>query len=74
MKIEWCSVCNAWYIECPRCGNNSCNGGSGEDGKCPVCIDVYKLQDTISQRTGKLLKRLVKPEQQALRGEEATDG
>ena len=61
MKIEWCSLCKTWYIECPRCGNNSCNGGSGEDGKCPVCLDVYKLQDAINIKVSKIIRKLVEP-------------
>ena len=62
MKIEWCHQCRSWYIECPRCGNNSCNGGAGEDGKCPVCLDVYKLRDTISMKTSKLIDKLIREE------------
>lgn len=46
-KIQWCSTCNDWFIECPRCGNNTCNGGYGEDGCCPVCPDAYDLMYNI---------------------------
>ena len=72
MEIKWCSLCNTWYIKCPRCGNNSCNGGYGENGKCLVCKDVYKLQDSISIVTGELLEKLVLIEE-ALRGGEEKD-
>ena len=60
--IKWCSLCKCWFIKCPRCGNNSCNGGSGEDGKCPVCLIVYKLKDSISMKTSLLLTKLVEPD------------
>ena len=43
--IEWCDACKSWFVRCPRCGNNTCNGGSGEDGKCPLCIKVYEFED-----------------------------
>jgi len=43
LKIKWCDRCDSWYIECSRCGNNSCNGGIGENGNCPVCLKVYEL-------------------------------
>lgn len=42
-KVLWCDVCIGKYVECPRCGNNTCNGGHGEDGKCPVCSIAYDI-------------------------------
>jgi len=40
MKLtwDWCEMCEKAFIRCPKCGNNSCNGGYGEiDGiKCNV--------------------------------------
>lgn len=35
----WCSSCEAPYLECPYCGNTSCNAGHGRvDGKaCSIC-------------------------------------
>ncbi len=59
LQIKWCNTCDSWYIECPRCGNNSCNGGAGEDGNCPVCLKVYELQDTISDEQDMLLLELI---------------
>jgi hypothetical protein len=28
-EIKWCKQCQAPYVECPKCGNNCCNGSSG---------------------------------------------
>lgn len=25
----WCNLCDCAYLECPKCNNNSCNGGHG---------------------------------------------
>jgi len=47
-KVEWCDLCEAIFVRCPRCGNNSCNGGSGEDGKCPVCPLTYKITNAVN--------------------------
>ena len=40
----WCRACECAYLECPKCNNNSCNGGHGtirKDGiieeACDVC-------------------------------------
>lgn len=34
-NFKWCFTCDAAYLDCPECGNNSCNGGCGQniDGK-----------------------------------------
>lgn len=49
MEFKWkyCPHCDAMYIECPKCGNNSCNAGRGEvDGEpCDVCPEVYEKLD-----------------------------
>ena len=47
--IRWCDLCESWYVACPRCGNNTCNGGIGEDGKCPLCPKVYELDDKLNK-------------------------
>ena len=47
--ISYCSACRSYYIRCPQCGNNSCNGGRGNDGKCDLCSKIYELQDKIEQ-------------------------
>lgn len=61
LKFEWeyCNTCGAPFIRCPKCGNNSCNAGSGAftiDGKrtmkgfedavtnCDVCDKAYEHQ------------------------------
>ncbi len=51
-KIEKCELCG-WFVRCPKCGNNSCNGGFGEvDGKeCDVCNVAYVIQDAINKVT-----------------------
>ena len=59
-KIEWCSGCQCFYVRCPKCGNNSCNGGYGKmdmDGNplpwndrgtesqpCDICPLAYQHQ------------------------------
>ena len=50
-KIFWCNRCDNWYVECPKCGNNSCNGGYGTiDGKkCDVCPSAYACQKEIDE-------------------------
>ena len=42
-KIDWCTICETHFIICPRCGNNTCNGGYGENGKCTLCPIAYEL-------------------------------
>lgn len=44
---EWCEVCERYFLRCPECRNNACNGGYGEvDGEpCPICPSVYDLQE-----------------------------
>lgn len=44
--VEWCEMCGH-YIRCPKCGNNSCNGGYGVvNGKeCDVCPLTYQYQE-----------------------------
>ena len=43
-RWEYCSHCEGPMVICGHCGNNCCNGGSGE-----TCIDkcneAYNLQD-----------------------------
>ena len=36
-------MCDAPFIRCPACGNNSCNGGCGED--CKICLYVHGFED-----------------------------
>lgn len=46
-KWKWCPLCETAYVECPKCGNNCCNGGYGQiDGEpCDVCELAYQYQD-----------------------------
>jgi len=59
MKFEvcWCETCTGIYVKCPKCGNNTCNGGYGEDGKCPICPSAYELMYALDKAVeGKLPK------------------
>lgn len=43
----FCTHCDGPMVICGNCGNNCCNGGSGEydDGsKCQICLDAYDFQ------------------------------
>lgn len=41
-RYAYCSDCMAPMVFCGYCGNNSCNGGSGEG--CPdQCQEAYKI-------------------------------
>ena len=50
MEFKWkyCRTCHTAYIKCPKCGNNSCNGGTGfikSDGtilKFPYAADEHE--------------------------------
>jgi len=46
-KKDFCTFCNRAIVRCGTCGNNCCNGGSGEiNGKeCLDCLEAYKHQD-----------------------------
>ena len=43
---SWCNLCNAPCIICPKCGNNTCNGGYGSiNGEtCEVCGLAYQFE------------------------------
>ena len=49
-KWNWCTACHYWYIECPVCGNNCCNGtfgplnGNEYDHTCIDCERAYQYQ------------------------------
>lgn len=45
-KWFWCEMCEFAAIICPKCGNNTCNGGYGEvDGKpCEICSLAYQYE------------------------------
>jgi len=46
-KFTWCPTCKGYSINCPKCGNNSCNGSYGKINgvECDLCVDVYNYQD-----------------------------
>ena len=60
-KIEECGYCD-WFVRCPRCGNNSCNGGYGEDGKCPICPLAYAVQAALVKSTTVTIRLFVDDE------------
>jgi len=45
IEIKWCGLCKAYYVTCPKCGNNSCNGGYGilPNGEKCDCSKSYDL-------------------------------
>jgi hypothetical protein len=43
---EYCQTCDADFIRCPKCGNNTCNGGEG----CNLCPAVYQLADFLASK------------------------
>jgi hypothetical protein len=49
MKFEWgwCKLCQRPFVKCPKCGNNTCNGGYGKNcnGDCDVCPLAYQYHD-----------------------------
>lgn len=50
--VELCNMCGP-MIRCPRCDNNTCNGGYGENGRCPVCPICYDLQKSLYEHMPK---------------------
>ena len=45
-KFKWiyCNICLCPAVICPKCGNNCCNGTSGEN--CPDnCDEAYEYQE-----------------------------
>lgn len=52
-EIVWgyCNTCEVAYLKCPKCGNNSCNGGVGRiwvDNNisipCDLCEHIWQLE------------------------------
>ncbi len=60
---SWCEHCDSAIILCPKCGNNTCNGGYGPaegtihdkdwdidaQTKCPVCPLAYQYMELAYQ-------------------------
>ena len=46
-KLSYCDHCESKMVVCATCGNNCCNGGSGEINgvECLDCLEAYKHQD-----------------------------
>lgn len=42
----WCKSCESPYLECPLCGNSSCNAGTGyiDNKPCPICWLSYQYE------------------------------
>lgn len=51
-QVEWCYQCKKVMVICPCCGNNTCNGGHGNDGKCTVCDVAYDVMHAILGQDG----------------------
>ena len=46
IKLIYCGMCGGFYVKCPKCGNNSCNGtyGTMPDGsQCDICTYMYDI-------------------------------
>lgn len=55
-KVKWCDFCEVYYVVCPKCGNNCCNGGHGtlpNGRECKVCPAAYEYQKHINPETGR---------------------
>ena len=63
-EICWCADCGAFFVRCPRCGNNTCSGAFGENGTCPVCPTAYDLMYAIgeSEKIATLVDKLLSME------------
>ena len=67
MKFKWkyCELCEKMYVECPKCGNNTCNACYGTDimgNECDVCELAYQFEE-IAYKAGlvpKIPKSLLK--------------
>ena len=46
-KVSYCKECQCPIIVCGHCGNNTCNGMSGENCK-DKCSEAYDLSDTVT--------------------------
>jgi hypothetical protein len=60
----YCGHCQRPIVICGNCGNNCCNGGSGEyaDGsKCEICNDAYDFQD-LGQGDNPMIDLIDRPE------------
>lgn len=40
IRWQWCAFCEAAYVNCPQCKNNTCNGGS-------ICGLCYYFRDLV---------------------------
>ena len=51
---RWCRLCKVYYIKCPVCGNNCCNGmaGAKNNPNCN-CNSAYKYQKNHKPSFGK---------------------
>ncbi len=46
--LGFCSMCGLTVL-CGRCGNNMCNGGHGEKGRCPDCPSAYERLENLGE-------------------------
>lgn len=71
ISIEYCSTCGFTFVRCPRCGNNSCNAGYGEDGKCPICPKAYDLQKFLDSQEDLMQELLLGGKAEKMKKKEA---
>lgn len=54
----YCGHCEATYLKCPKCGNNSCNGGNGILGvdkqghnhvRCDLCDAMWQVEQFLEK-------------------------
>jgi hypothetical protein len=47
--FRWCELCEAPFISCPKCGNNSCNGTYGKVNGiwCGTCQYIHGFEDAM---------------------------
>ena len=59
VKHEWsyCLLCRCNTVICGKCGNNTCNGGSGEINKnpCTSCLEAHNLSKKYGEKISKML-------------------
>jgi len=46
-KFDYCRTCDTGIIICGYCGNNCCNGGSGDNCK-DDCNEAYDIQSCVN--------------------------
>lgn len=66
LSIEWCNICESFFVRCPRCGNNSCNAGRGREKNgrwCIKCSEIGELDQALSSNPliDEMICKLLRP-------------